>query len=173
MPDRVYDEAVCGTGSVCWDLAACNEDGWRCTRCGSKAGGDPPGYRPDLDRSEIGSKVETVMMILHHSGLIYISNSSEGESLVGDVARHCERSGLFDQYSIIWLIMRRLAPGHGEFWKKIGDGVVAGADLRERCWCGKLATGSSGIGMRWCSLEHNRGGGLFAALESDEDKAVT
>lgn len=161
-----HDDDVCGTESMVWDPseAACQEDGWRCLQCDGRAGGEPPGYRPDLDRPRIVAKVTAILMALHDSGLVYISNGSDGESLVSEVAGDCRRVGLFDQYSILWFIMRCLAPSHGDFWNRIGEGVMGGKDPRDRCWCGALAKGSSGTD-KWCSWEHRRGDGGLLAVE--------
>lgn len=119
--------------------AVCREAGWQCF-CGGKPPGDPAGYSPWLDRSEIRTKVSVVLMVMHASGLIYMSNNDHGDNVIAHVAHHCQESGCFDQYTIIAEIMRQINATHAKRWKEIGSGVITGNDPRERCHCGKLAT---------------------------------
>jgi len=137
MANPVHDPEVCPSELVSWHLDACNEAGWHCADCGLKMPGEPPGYRPDLDRSAIGAKVDSVVNWLHESELIYVSNSSEGESLTGKVAEECKRTSTYDQMSII--IMIAMNKENADYWKKLGEDVLAGKDPRRRCHCGKLA----------------------------------
>ena len=116
--------------------------------------GEPPGYRPDLDRSDTGTKVGGILNDLHENKFIYISNGSMGDSLTAAVVTKCHETGLFDQYSIAQFIFQLLTPDHAEYWRKIGDGVVHKRDIRDRCWCGKLAQQSGKHGPV-CSSKHD------------------
>lgn len=123
---------------------ATNEDGWKCAdRCGEKMPGDPPGYRPDLDRDEIWLKVGGLLNDLHGADLVYVSNGTGGDGLTSTVADRCKREGRFDQYSILLFLLEEMTPSHADYWKEISDGVVSGRDPRRRCaeeGCGRLAT---------------------------------
>lgn len=131
-----------------WQLAPCNEDGWTCGGCANKLPGEPPGFSPQLDRSNIEDKVGAILMELHENKLIYVSNSSEGDSIAGTVAVRCRDTFRFDQYSIISFIMDYLS-SHGDYWMKLSEGVMSGNDKRDRCKCGKLATSYVGSKDGW------------------------
>ena len=138
------------TAGAWWRLAT-NEDGWYCQSCREKMPGEPPGFRPDLDRSEIREKVSSILMEMHEAKLVYMSNSDHGESIAGLVTKTCNEHLSFDQYSIIEFIMIELR-GHGRYWTGISEAVLAGKDQRSRCHCGKLANHWSD-GKHTCS-EH-------------------
>lgn len=122
--------------------AATNEDGWKCWMCEHKPG-EPPGFAPALDRSEIRMKVFGILHDLHDAGIIYISNSSQGDSLEYHIANRCRMEERFDSYSIALFILEAMTDSHAAFWKKISEGVLSGNDPRKRCDCGKLAIASS------------------------------
>lgn len=132
----------------------CNEDGWVCEQCGQKMPGEPRGFRPDLDKTDIRSKVESVLITLDLSKLISIGSSSYGDGLGAAVAERCRKNNRFDQYSIILFVMEEIAPSHGEYWANISSGVLSGKDPRDRCWCGKLAN-TYGKNGPSCSLKHD------------------
>lgn len=149
-----------------WRLASCNESGWTCTICNMKAPGDPPGYRPDLDRKEVKEKVRAVLMTMHETDLIYVSNSDHGEGIIGSVARACIKAGMFAQSSIIHRIIGGM--DDGKSWKEQASRIEAGNDSRERCHCGALATsfrvqGSGKPSIGTCS-EHSD---FLAFLKAD------
>lgn len=126
------------------------ERGWRCCFCSEKPG-EPPGYSPQLDRERIEAKVYGILDTVHQADLIYISNSCHGDAIVSGVAERCREEGRYDQGSILAFIVGD-QDKHAEYWKKIGDSIIAGKDIRERCPCGKLANTYSG-GLAACGFE--------------------
>lgn len=124
----------------------CNEAGWKCAdRCGEKMPGDPPGYRPDLEREPeyLYLKIDGILRDADTANLVHVSNGSEGDHLVCAVGKRCVAEGRFDQYSILLFLLEEMTPSHAGYWKEISDGVVAGRDPRRRCVepdCGRLAT---------------------------------
>ncbi len=94
----------CGSKEFWWNLDGCNECGWKCAGCDAKPG-EPPGFCPQCDREEIGGKVYTILMELHEAEFLYVSNGSMGEGMVGAVARRCRETGVYDQQSIMALLL--------------------------------------------------------------------
>lgn len=136
---------------------ATNEDGWKCSDCGEKMPGDPPGFRPDLDREPdfLYVKVDGLLRDLVLADLVYVSNSGEGDYIVRAVGTRCIGEGRFDQYSILLFILEEMTPSHAKYWKGISDGVVSGNDPRPRCdeeGCNKLVRVS---GRRKTCSEHD------------------
>lgn len=129
-----------------WYAAAPNETGWKCCACGHQPG-EPAGFDPHLDVAEIGRKVFGLLHDLHAAKLIYVSNSSMGDGIESDVARQCREAGRYDQ---TFILSRLLASDGSDYWKNLADAIRAGADPRERCWCGSLATSFCGDKRR-CS----------------------
>ncbi len=132
---------LCGN-EVYWYPDDCNERGWRCCRqddCGHRPG-EPPGFDPERDRHLIDMKVEAILMDLATHDFVYLSNSGCGEGVAASVAERCKRHERYDQWSVLLYIMQVLAPGHGDYWKRISDGILAGEDPRDRCHCGELST---------------------------------
>ena len=127
-----------------WYLAT-NEDGWRCVNCDYKPG-EPPGFDPKLDRSEIEGKVDAVMLMMHHAELIHVSNGSHGDYMTGVIAQRCRDWGRFDQYTIVLLLLRELSEAHAVHWREISEAILAGKDKRDRCPCGELSTMSVSSG---------------------------
>ncbi len=126
-----------------WYLTGTNEEGWRCCGCGKKPG-EPPGFCPELDRALIHRKVFGILHDLHDSNVVYLSNSSMGEAIEACVAARCVEELRFDQYSIVLFILESLTPSHAKYWADLSEAIVAGNDSRRRCYCGQLATSSSG-----------------------------
>jgi hypothetical protein len=91
---------------------AINEDGWQC-HCGEVLG-----FRPDLDRLLIFSKVMGIMQDLHEHKFIYFSNGTEGESICEYITERCNKEKRYDQYFIIKEIFAIRWEGHSDFWKK-------------------------------------------------------
>ncbi len=92
-----------------------NEDGWKCLDCGDL------GFRPDLDKSHIYSKVMGILMDMCEKKLIYVSNGTQGDIIRENVASICLKKGAYDQYSIILEIMKDWnvgTKGHSTYWKK-------------------------------------------------------
>lgn len=90
-----------------------NEDGWK------EIGGEELGYRPDLDREHIYTKVMGLQLDLHQQNFIYVSNGTQGEWITDWVTRRCEKLQRFDQYTILKLIFECPEVGverHAEFW---------------------------------------------------------
>lgn len=89
-----------------------NEDGWICF-CGEILG-----FRPDLDKKLIWSKVMGIMQDLHENKFIYFSNGSEGEGICEYLVNRCEEEKRYDQYFIIrelFVIKWKL---HSDYWKQ-------------------------------------------------------
>jgi hypothetical protein len=122
-----------------------NEAGWRCVNCDHKPG-EPEGYSPQLDRENLYFKVHAVLSDLVMANLLHVSNSSHGDAIVAAVSDECQKQGLYDQESIALYILRGSQPSHAKYWKKVGDGVLAGSDPRDRCPCGALSTCASSRG---------------------------
>ncbi len=120
-----------------------NENGWKCCLCDYQPG-EPTGFSPQLDRDLIQTKVFGILQDLSMANIVYVSNSSHGDSLVGIVAKRCRTEDTYDQYSIALWLLEAMTESHAVYWKKIGEGVVTGKDPRERCHCGALATRFSG-----------------------------
>jgi hypothetical protein len=137
---------TCDRRDWAWYPDPTDEAGWTCCYCDGKAPGDPPGFRPDLDREWTDAKVDAILNAAHEAELIYISSSDEGEYLVRRVVRACHAAGHFDSYSILRAIMEEETPGHAAYWGGIGEGVMCGSDPRPRCWCGRLSMCSRGSG---------------------------
>ena len=96
--------------------ASINEDGWYCGGCATKLG-----YRPDLDRELIESKVMGFLMDLHTENLVYVSNSDMGDYIAAGVARRCRELGRYDQQTILKEIFadpNMGAEGHAAYWAK-------------------------------------------------------
>lgn len=129
---------------------ATNEDGWKCCGCGHKPG-EPPGFSPRLDRSEIGRKVYGVLSDLVDHDFIHVSNGSHGDAITSAVADRCQEAKRFDQYSIVLFIVEGMAESHAKYWREVSEGVLAGKDPRNRCPCGALSnsSASSGGGGPW------------------------
>jgi len=119
-----------------------NEEGWKCAHCDFKPG-EPPGFSPERDRLDTAGKVGAILMDMHNTNLIYVSNGSHGDHIEAVVAKRCQQRGLYDQYSIARFILDQLQPSHAKYWKKIGTGVFTGRDTRARCPCGALSTCST------------------------------
>lgn len=148
-----------------WYPAPTHEAGWQCLGCGGKAPGEPPGFRPDLDRERTDAKVDAILNEAHDAELIYISNSDEGEYLNRRVVRACHDVGHFDSYSILRAIMEEMTPSHAAYWGRIGEGVMCGSDPRPRCWCGRLSCMSQGD-RHYC--EGHSGGFLGDPIEAPD-----
>jgi hypothetical protein len=139
-----------------WYSDGCNEAGWKCTACDHQPG-EPPGFSPQLDRERIFWKVGAVLHDMTDADLISVSNGSEGDCLTAQIADRCVAENLFDQYSIQLFLLREMTPSHAEYWKEIGEGILTGNDPRDRCHCGKLATGhqfDANGKASYCSFEH-------------------
>ena len=91
---------------------AINEDGWQC-HCGEVLG-----FRPDLDKLLIFSKVMGIMQDLHEGKFIYFSNGTEGEFICEHIVERCKKEKRYDQYFIIKEIFAIRWEGHSDFWKK-------------------------------------------------------
>jgi hypothetical protein len=103
-------QTVCIHDDVCWNLDVATERGWRCRSCGAVLG-----FRPDLDRKATPIKVEAVLGALQGSGLIYVSNATEGRALVARVAQYCTLADVYDQQSIALYLLDEQE--RRQFWK--------------------------------------------------------
>jgi hypothetical protein len=120
-----------------------NEDGWKCVKCNEKLG-----FRPDLDKMLIGTKVRGLLDDLHTHGLIYVSNGSSGDCIEANVSMRCRETGRFDQYSIILFIMEDCNVGtedHAKYWKEKGGEVHLD---KEGDMCGHGDAGKSPLHVR-------------------------
>lgn len=144
----------CKHESFTWRLKPCDETGWTCLDCNKPLPGEPPGFRPDLDRSNTSDKVGGILMDLHMGEFIYMSNNTAGDGLTAAVVAECKRTGFYDQASILLFVLQIDAASDGPFWKNISEGILAGKDPRDRCWCGKLSELSDSNG-KFCSLAHS------------------
>lgn len=141
----------CDGSEWAWYLAD-NEEGWKCLDCGHKPG-EPPGYSPELDREEIGSKIYSILLELTQShstepGFVYVSNGSMGDGIVAVTAAWCRETGHYDQASIAWKCIENCG-AKSDFWREQGEAIRAGKDPRRRCNCGVLATVFTKDGA-WC-----------------------
>lgn len=153
----MVDPKVCKHSGLFWYAAPANEQGWKCPDCGWRPG-EPPGFSPQHDRDLVDVKVGCILMLLHESEIIYVSNGSSGDSITGLVVQRCRRRGIYDSVSIARFILD-LEGGtrHAKFWRDIAMGIMAGKDPRPRCACGQLATQwshSNGVSLQACSYEH-------------------
>lgn len=126
---------------------ATNEDGWKCSSCGHKPG-EPEGFSPKLDRKQTFNKVHGLCSELHEADLIYFSNSDHGMGIADVVASRCLTEGKFDQYSIIQWVFE-CEKSHGDYWKKISEGVLENNDERRRCPCGLLSSSAQNVGGKY------------------------
>lgn len=95
---------------------ATNEDGWECVNgCDAKALRSPL-----LDRSQLEVKIDGLLRDLDMHNLLRVSNGSEGEDIVAEVAAKCRATTRFDQYSIILFIYEVLTPSHADYWSQHG-----------------------------------------------------
>lgn len=129
-----------------WRVTDCTEDGWRCSDCGERVPGEPPGYNAFLDKELIGTKVASILQDMHDFSLVYVSNSEQGEYIVATVAEECTRLDIYDQVTIVRLIAATIG---SDYWAKIGQGIRAGQDPRNRCACGALSSISFGRDGGW------------------------
>lgn len=94
----VYWEARSGGG------AALNESGWYCGSCYV-----PLGFRPDLDRSQTNVKVDCLLHALDDYGLAAVSNAAQGDVTCWHVTNLCRRDGVYDQLTILRLLLEHLS----------------------------------------------------------------
>lgn len=127
----------CGNESLFAYFASSNERGWMCMECNRRPG-EPAGYCPELDRDKLADKVESLLMQLSRE-FVSISNNDHGERICSVVTDRCGELRRYDQYTICREIFASLS-SHGDYWKEITDGILAGSDPRSRCDCGKLST---------------------------------
>lgn len=162
------DPTTCKHEGLYWHPAPANEQGWRCTDCGWQPG-EPPGFSPVHDREHIDIKVGCILHLLHESEVIYVSNGSQGGTIVAYVVDICRRTRFFDSVTIARYILQLEGDKrHGAFWRDISDGIIAGKDPRDRCACGRLATmfrHENGKRVVACSFEHE-GSALSAPARS-------
>lgn len=131
-----------------WYPSPAQEIGWKCVNCKLKPG-EPPGYSPELDRSETYNKANCVLMDMVTAELVSVSNSDHGDAIASSVANRCNETKRYDQESIV-LFIAELCAGDGKYWRELGERLVVGEDPRARCPCGALATIYSG-NSRYCS----------------------
>ncbi len=133
-----------------WYPAPHNETGWRCVNCQHKPG-EPPGYSPELDRSDTYNKVNCLLMDMANHERVSVSNGSTGDAITSSVVKRCHETKRYDQESIV-MFLAELCAGDGKYWRELGERIVAGEDPRPRCVCGKLAAIYSN-NSRYCSSE--------------------
>ncbi len=147
---------------------AVNEDGWQCCYCKHKPG-EPAGYSPQIDRELLYIKVDGLLRDLVMHGFVHVSNGSAGDSIAHHVAQQMRSAGTFDQYSIVaaLVVLMNGGPsdeyGHAAYWKRVGEGVISGHDIRDRCHCGalsKMTVIANGQTKHFCSSECESQGDL-------------
>lgn len=89
-------------------LPDANDAGWRCSNCSELLPGTPPGYRPDIDKDLILTKVEGLVQDLRSLDLIYVSNSTDGGFLSAKVADRCVAEGNYSMYYILYYVFDEL-----------------------------------------------------------------
>lgn len=136
-----------------WYFPSINEEGWKCLNCNGLFPGEPAGYSPTLDVERIDDKVNGLLLDLHEAGFCHISNGSEGDVLVRMISNRCKNENRFDQDAIFHFYYDLTWHSHSDYWRKIGMGIRAGNDPRERCHCGKLANCWVN-GKEYCSDHH-------------------
>lgn len=115
-----------------------NETGWQCMNCQDRPG-EPPGFSPQLDRSNTFDKVMGIMLDLAATRACNFSNSTDGMMTAEIIAARCREEDVYDQWSICeWIFEyknRDRGEGHGHraYWKRIAEGVLSGNDPRDRC----------------------------------------
>lgn len=116
--------ADCEHGDLWWRLAGPNEEGWTCHDCGAELG-----FRPDLDRSHTELKVHGLVFAFHESELIYISNGTMGEVIAENVAVRCREKNIYDQLSILRLILDdpNMQP-ESPFWQNRAERWLLGGE---------------------------------------------
>ena len=95
-------------GNIHWYWSI-NEEGWH-------KNGVCLGYRPDLCKEHIESKVIGILLELSESEIFYISNGTEGDMLTSLVADRCIKENKYDQHSIVLFIAEHETPSHAEYW---------------------------------------------------------
>lgn len=120
----------CGHGSPQWNLASCNEDGWRCGDCEAKLGDD--GFAPALDREHTREKVGVVLLWLHEQDFMYVSNATGGDYTTARVAMRCHAEDTFDQQSIIRFLIEENKT-HAEFWRTQAKQAMCSHPSRGLC----------------------------------------
>ena len=92
---------------------AISEDGWHCDNCHKRLA-----FRPDLDRTYLLDKIESLMQTMHEADLIYISNHEMGAIVAENVRRQAIKTDVYDQYGLLTLILTdaNLA-GHTSWWR--------------------------------------------------------
>lgn len=132
--------ATCKHDGLYWYAAPANEQGWKCSDCGWQPG-EPPGFSPQHDRSHLRVKVSCIVMTLHESEVIYVSNSECGEGMTDLITKRCRERGWYNSVSIARAVLEFEGDSdHVRFWREISEGILAGKDPRARCACGQLAT---------------------------------
>jgi hypothetical protein len=96
--------------------SVCDEAGWYCIDCKTVLG-----FRPDLDRKFTELKVFGIMTDAYDAGIIYVSNGTERDCIMCNVAFRCGQEKTYDALSILKFILEDANIGiesHAEFWKK-------------------------------------------------------
>lgn len=106
---------VCAHDNPQWNLASCNEDGWRCGDCEAKLGDD--GFAPVLDREQTREKVGVILLWLHEQDFMYVSNTTQGDWMTGRVVLRCHADNTFDQQSIIKFLIEQ-NDTHARYWRE-------------------------------------------------------
>jgi hypothetical protein len=137
----------CATQDFCWTTSP-TEKGWVCMNCEEQPG-EPPGFSPALDREYTDIKVYCILVLLHEHNFVHVSNNTVGSGIVATVTRQCKEADIYDQYSIIQMLMVQM--DHAAYWAETARSIVAGKDRRTRCACGELATCHQIGGASKCS----------------------
>jgi hypothetical protein len=103
---------ACEHKTVHWHLDGCNEAGWKCQDCNTNLG-----FSPKHDRDDTDNKIETILFWLHEHDFLYVSNATDGDSMVARVMKRCRAENAFDQISIIKFLCELELETHGPYWR--------------------------------------------------------
>ena len=141
-----------------WHLADCNEDGWKCAECAHAFG-----FRPDFDREHTRDKVDTVLFWLVEHDLLYVSNASEADGVVAEVARLCRAADEYDQQTIVYLLAAIGRERHAAFWRERAK--QARCSHVSRALAGGAVGGVSRCNACGHEVKQGDAGPLFASKE--------
>jgi hypothetical protein len=91
-----------------------NEDGWVCTSHDTDI---EIGYNPLFDRYATWEKVSGILCDFHDSGLMHVSNGSEGEGIIYSVVQNCKKA---DNYTVQFVLEKILDCTRSDYWSKQG-----------------------------------------------------
>ena len=115
MTNEISEKKCCKNISNTFYYPAINEEGWKCS-CGFKFG-----FRPDLDKKMLYTKIDGILQDLVSNGFVWVSNGTSGICIVNNVMQRCLKEDRFDQYSILLFLFQEGnidVEGHAKFWRE-------------------------------------------------------